>query len=468
MEPYPFSSPQKSNPFFLLLQEQKDFFSSGTTLSKAFRLRAIKKLKQALKARETQLLEALKEDLGKSFFEGYETELGMIYAEISVAEKHLGRWMNSKRTPVPLTHFPAQGKIQPEPYGTALILSPWNYPLQLCLIPLVSALAAGCCVILKPAPEAATCQKELMSLIQDTFPQKLVAVVTGGIPESQHLLELDFDKIFFTGSPRVGKLVMQAAAQHLTPITLELGGKSPCIITKEADLPLAARRIAWGKWLNCGQTCVAPDYLLVEESVQKPLIDFLKQEIQRQYGAEPLKNPDYPHLINSLHFHRQMNLMKGNDILFGGQFCSQKNRLAPTLLFPKNLQAPVMQEEIFGPLLPVIPYRTLQQLISFLQQRPRPLALYLFTQNKKERDILFSRLSFGGGCWNDTVLHLASPFLPFGGVGNSGMGNYHGKAGFEAFSHSKSLLLRGSNIDLPVRYPPYSPEKGKLLRFFLK
>ena len=268
MEPYPFSSPQKSNPFFLLLQEQKDFFSSGTTLSKAFRLRAIKKLKQALKARETQLLEALKEDLGKSFFEGYETELGMIYAEISVAEKHLGRWMNSKRTPVPLTHFPAQGKIQPEPYGTALILSPWNYPLQLCLIPLVSALAAGCCVILKPAPEAATCQKELMSLIQDTFPQKLVAVVTGGIPESQHLLELDFDKIFFTGSPRVGKLVMQAAAQHLTPITLELGGKSPCIITKEADLPLAARRIAWGKWLNCGQTCVAPDYLLVEESVQ--------------------------------------------------------------------------------------------------------------------------------------------------------------------------------------------------------
>ena len=457
-----------NNKYTRLVKLQKAFFNEHITREIPFRLCALDRLAEALVSREKQLGEALHADLGKSAFESYATEIGFLLHEIRTTKNHLQNWARDRRRPTPLFLFGSKSRIHYEPYGCALIIAPWNYPLQLALSPLIGAIAAGNCAIVKPSGEAPRTAAALQELIDECFEEEYIAVTDADRETTELLLQERFDYIFYTGGVEYGRHVMQAASRHLTPVTLELGGKSPCIITKQANLPLAARRIAWGKWLNCGQTCVAPDYLLVEESVQKPLIHFLKQEIQRQYGVEPLKNPDYPHLINSFHFHRQLDLMKGNDIFFGGQFCSQKNSLAPTLLFPKNTEAPVMQEEIFGPLLPIIPYRTPQQLISFLQQRPKPLALYLFTQNKKERDMLFSRLSFGGGCWNDTVLHLASPFLPFGGVGNSGMGHYHGKAGFEAFSHSKSLLLRGSKTDLPVRYPPYSPEKGKLLRFFLK
>ena len=345
-------------------------------------------------------------------------------------------------------------------------MAPWNYPVLLSLDPLIGAISAGNCAVLKPSAYAPATSAVLAEVIAAALPPELVTVVQGGREENQALLEEKFDYIFFTGSPDVGRYVMEKAAAHLTPVTLELGGKSPCIVTSSADLKMAARRIAFGKLVNAGQTCVAPDYLLVHTSVKEHLIPLLQKEVEHFLGSDPLNNADFPKIVNEKHFRRLQGLLTEGTIRFGGQ--ASDGRIAPTVIDNLTPDAPVMQEEIFGPILPILTYHELDEVIQFVQDRPKPLALYLFTRKKEEEDRILSRLSFGGGCVNDTIVHLATPHMPFGGVGESGMGGYHGKASFDTFSHQKSILKKANWLDLPVRYHPYTPAKERLLRLFLR
>ncbi len=444
---------------------QKAYFRSGATRPLPARRRTLERLLQGLTDLEDTLISALETDLGKPPFEGYMTELGLVREELRFHLKHLARWARPQRVPTPLAHFPARSTVRPEPYGSVLILSPWNYPIQLSLMPLIGALSAGNCVVLKPSAYAPTCSRAPAELIGQYLPPEVADVVEGGRAENQALLDLPFDYIFFTGSPTVGRIVMERAAARLTPVTLELGGKSPVIVTKDADLALAARRILFGKLLNSGQTCVAPDYVLVQRDVLPELIRLLQAELTAQLGTDPLTCPDYPRIVNVTHLRRLEGLLEGCQVLCGGQ--TGGDRMAPALVLPPSPDAPVMQEEIFGPILPLLPFDTLEDAISFVQDRPRPLALYLFTKNKNVEQKVLERISFGGGCVNDTVVHLSTPYLPFGGIGSSGMGNYHGRASFETFSHSKSILKKDRGPDLPVRYRPYAPWKEKLLRKFL-
>ena len=443
---------------------QRAYFRSGATLPLPARRRALESLLQGLTDQEGALLAALEADLGKPSFEGYMTELGLVREELRFHLKHLGRWTRPRRVPTPLAHFPARSTVRPEPYGSVLILSPWNYPIQLSLMPLIGALSAGNCAVLKPSAYAPACSRALAELVARSLPPELAAVVEGECAENQALLDLPFDYIFFTGSPTVGRIVMERAAARLTPVTLELGGKSPVIVTKDADLALAARRILFGKLLNSGQTCVAPDYVLVQRDVLPELIRLLQAELTAQLGTDPLACPDYPRIVNAAHLRRLEGLLEGCQVLCGGQ--TGGGRMAPTLVLPPP-DAPVMQEEIFGPILPLLPFDTLEEAVSFVQDRPRPLALYLFTKSREVERAILDRIPFGGGCVNDTVVHLSTPYLPFGGVGASGMGSYHGRASFETFSHPKSILKKGAGPDLPVRYRPYAPWKEKLLRKFL-
>lgn len=444
---------------------QRAYFRSGATLSLPARRYALEKLLRGLTDQEDALLSALEADLGKPPFEGYMTELGLVREELRFHLKHLARWARPRRVPTPLAHFPARSTVRPEPYGSVLILSPWNYPLQLSLMPLIGALSAGNCAVLKPSAYAPACSRALAELVSQCLPPELAAVVEGGRAENQALLDLPFDYIFFTGSPSVGRAVMERAAARLTPVTLELGGKSPVIVARDADLPLAARRILFGKLLNGGQTCVAPDYVLAQRDVLPELIRLLQAELAAKLGTDPLACPDYPRIVNAAHLRRLEGLLEGCQVLCGGQ--TGGGRMAPALVLPPSPDAPVMQEEIFGPILPLLPFDTLEDAISFVQDRPRPLALYLFTKSRDVERAVLSRIPFGGGCVNDTVVHLSSPHLPFGGVGASGMGSYHGLASFETFSHTKSVLKKGNGPDLPVRYRPYAPWKAKLLRKFL-
>ena len=449
-----------------IVTRQRAYFRSGATLPMRTRKRALRILLREVTNREKLLLAALKQDLGKSPFEGYMTEIGLVKDELRFHLKHLEQW--AKDTPIhtPITHFPSRSWTHKEPYGVVLIMSPWNYPLQLALEPLIGALSAGNCAVLKPSAYAPATSRALAELISSSLSPELVTVIEGGREENQALLEEHFDYIFFTGSPDVGRYVMEKAARHLTPVTLELGGKSPCIVTPSANLNLAARRIAFGKLLNAGQTCVAPDYVLVHESIKSRLTTLIAREVTRFLGENPLSNPNYPRIINQKHFDRLRGLMQEGNILLGGD--AQNGRITPTLMDGIDGSSPVMQEEIFGPILPILPYKDLDEVIEFIQDRPKPLALYLFTRSKKTEKTILSRLSFGGGCVNDTIVHLATSHMPFGGVGGSGMGNYHGKASFDTFSHTKSILKKSSHLDLPVRYHPYTPTKEKLLRLLLK
>lgn len=450
-----------------LLAAQKAFFARGETLEVNYRICALKRLRDAIRDREGELNEALKADLNKSPQEAYLTETGMVLSEIDFAISHLRRWALPRRVPTPLSQFPARSLIIPVPYGCVLILSPWNYPFLLAVSPLVSALAAGNTAVVKPGEEAPATAAFLESLLRELFQPDYVAVVQGGAEASQALLAQAFDKIFFTGSPRVGRLVMAQAAQNLTPVTLELGGKSPCIVDQSADLPLAARRIVFGKFLNAGQTCVAPDYVLVQASVKERLLELLRGEIQAQYG-DGLGNESYVRIVNRRHFDRLTGLLEGQRIYCGGRGDPATLKLEPTVLDGADPDSLVMTQEIFGPILPVIAWEERGEALRFVAGRPAPLALYLFTRDKAWGKELLGRVGFGGGCVNDTVVHLASPWLPFGGVGNSGMGACHGKAGFDAFTHEKSLLQRGGKPDLDMRYQPYSNRKSALVRFFLK
>ncbi len=450
-----------------LLQQQRTFFATGATQRLSLRRWALQKLQAGIRALESQLLDALRLDLGKDPCEGYMTEIGMVLGEIRYQLKYLERFAAPRRVPTPLAQFPGRSLRIPQPYGNVLVISPWNYPVMLSLEPLVDALAAGNTVLLKPSDASPHTSLVLQKLIGMCFPQKYVAVVTGGRAENQQLLDQKFDYIFFTGGKTVGRVVLEKAAKHLTPVTLELGGKSPCIVDATANLDVAARRIVFGKFLNGGQTCVAPDYLLVQEEVKEPLLRHMARWIRRFYGADPLNNPQYGRIVNQKHYDRLMGLIQGEQVFLGG-LGNGRDRIAPTILTGVSPKSPIMQEEIFGPILPVLTFSHLEQAIAFVNRRPKPLALYLFTESPAAKRRVLSACSFGGGCVNDTIIHLASSHLPFGGVGESGMGAYHGRAGFDTFTHWRSVVDKGTWLDLPLRYPPYTKVGQALLRLFLQ
>lgn len=445
-----------------ILEGQRAYFRSGATRGLGFRREQLRKLLRGLGDWEPALLEALAADLGKSPFEAYATELGVVRGEIRAALGHLKGWARTKRVPGPLTQFPSGGRLMAEPKGCVLILAPWNYPVQLILAPLVSAIAAGNCAVLVLPEDAPRTSGVLAEMLERLYPPEYVAVRRASVEGNTRLLDLGFDHIFFTGSPRVGRIVMAAAAKNLTPVTLELGGKSPCIVDRTADIPLAARRIVWGKCLNAGQTCVAPDYVLVQEPVREAFLRELRRQAEVLFPGGMLASGDYPQIVNRRHFDRLAGLLDGERVLFGGEADPEGRKLALTVLDAPGPERPVMKEEIFGPILPVIPYGEIREALDFVLERPKPLALYLFTRDREVIRRVLGELSFGGGCLNDTIVHLLPHNLPFGGVGESGMGGCHGKAGFDTFTHWKPVLKRGTWLDLPVRYPPYRGKLGLL------
>ncbi len=451
-----------------LTARQRAYFESGATRALSHRRDALRKLYDAIIRFEPALLAALREDLNKSEQEAYMTEIGLTLSEIRYQRSHLRRFARTRRAVSPLAQFHAKSFVVREPYGVVLIMAPWNYPVMLLLEPLADAIAAGNCCVLKPSAYAPATSAVLAKLIAETFDPAFVSLVEGGRAENTALLEQKFDYIFFTGGKTVGRFVMEKAAAHLTPVTLELGGKSPCIIDRTANLRLAARRIAFGKFLNSGQTCVAPDYALVDETVLDAFAAFLKEETGKLFGADPLTNPDYPNMINRRHFDRVCSLMEGETAVFGGRADAQSLRIAPTALTGITADSPIMGEEIFGPVLPILPYRTLDEAVRFVLDRPRPLALYLFTSDRAAERRVLASVPFGGGCVNDTIIHLATSRMPFGGVGESGMGGYHGKWGFDTFTHEKSIVKKYTWLDLPLRYQPYTRGKLSLIRKFVK
>ena len=451
-----------------LIKEQNKYFNSGLTRSYESRLVSLKALKRAILSNEDELCMALKQDLGKSRAEAFMCEIGLAISEINWLIKHLGGLMRKKYVLTPLAQFAATSFRSPSPYGNVLIISPWNYPLLLTLEPLADALAAGNTAILKPSAYAPETSNIMKKMLEESFNPGLVAVVTGGRAENQALLRQKFDKIFFTGSKEVGKEVMRKAAEHLTPVTLELGGKSPCIVEKTAKISLAARRIVFGKFLNCGQTCVAPDYVLCDESIRESLVSAIKKEITLQFGSKPLENPDYGKIVNEKHFNRLKGLINEEKTVWGGKSDEKEKRIEPTVMVDVSWEDAVMGEEIFGPILPILTYKTLDEAVLVIESHPHPLALYCFTEDKGVKERILKKCRFGGGCINDVVIHLATSEMPFGGVGESGMGSYHGRTGFEEFSHTRSIVDKKTWMDMPVRYQPYTGFKEKLLRLFLR
>ena len=438
-----------------IVKTQRDYFSSRRTIEIPFRADALKRLKSSIINHEQEILDALKSDLNKSPFEAYATEVGIILDEIGFAVKNLKSWSKPKHVHTPIVHFPSRSRIFSEPYGVVLIMSPWNYPFQLTLAPLIGAIAGGNCAVVKPSAYSPATSSIIAKLLEESFAQGHVAVIEGGRQENQALLEQKFDYLFFTGSAAVGKNVMEAASKHLTPVSLELGGKSPCIVCADADIDLAARRIIWGKTLNAGQTCVAPDYVLVQRAVKPQLIERMKHYITEFFGDHPCKNEEFPKIINEKHFIRVSGYLSCGTVAAGGETDAQALKISPTILTDVSWDQPVMQEEIFGPVLPVIAFDDTGEAINLIIGRPKPLALYLFTKSKRTQAEITDRVSFGGGCINDTIVHLATPYMPFGGVGESGMGGYHGKYSFDTFTHKKSILQKSNILDIKLRYPPY-------------
>ena len=449
-----------------LAAQQRTYFNTGATRTAAFRRQALERLRAALLEHEEELNVALLADLNKAPAESYFTETGMVLEELRFQLKHFEKWARPRRVTTPLAQFPSRGKLLPEPYGCVLIMAPWNYPVQLCLIPLVGAIAAGNCAVVKPSAYAPASSAAIAKLLGEIFPPEFVAVVEGGRAENQALLEQKFDYIFFTGSPAVGREVMAAGAKNLTPVTLELGGKSPVIVDSTADIPLAARRIAFGKVLNAGQTCVAPDYLLLHRSVKDAFVREYRRALEEFFPGGDYE--ELPCIVNDKHFRRASCLLAEQRVLIGGETDATRRFIAPTLLDETDSAAPVMQEEIFAPILPMLCWQEREEVVRFVQSRPKPLALYLFTRDREMERAIFDQCSFGGGCLNDTIVHLACSGLPFGGVGNSGMGNYHGKQSFDTFTHYRSVLKKANWLDLPMRYHPYSGEKLRWIKRFLK
>ena len=437
-----------------LILRQRTHFQTGATRSLEFRCAQLQKLGGAIETRETQLLAALRADLHKSSYQAYATEIGLVLSEIRFAIRHLPGWVRPQRVSAPPLVWPARGFIRPEPYGVALIIGPWNYPFQLVLLPLLGALAAGNCAVLKPSEFAPRTAGAIDDLIRATFPEEYVAVVQGEREVAEGLLRERFDTIFFTGSTSVGRTVMAAAARHLTPVTLELGGKCPCLVCADAPIEVSARRIVWGKFINAGQTCVAPDFVLVDRRIRDDLVEAMKRALREFYGDDPQRSPDYGRIVNRRHFDRLIGYLGSGQIAHGGQQDANDLYLAPTILTGMPADAPVMQEEIFGPILPVREMDQLDEALALLRDRPTPLALYLFTQDRAVHEQVLAKTQSGGVCINDTISHMIGKRLPFGGVGASGTGSYHGKASFDGFTHYRSVMRRSFRLDSRVRYPP--------------
>ena len=451
-----------------ILTMQKTYFASGATLPVRQRVNRLRRLYRAIRMYEDEICAALKTDLGKSRQESYMCEIGLTLSEITHMMKHIYLYAAEKRKPTPLAQYVSRSFIKPSPYGTVLIMSPWNYPFLLTIEPLVDAIAAGNTCVVKPSAYSPATTAVIKKLIASCFRPEYVSVIDGGREENACLLEQKFDYIFFTGSQNVGKEVLRKSAEHLTPVSLELGGKSPCVVDASANIRLAARRIVFAKFLNCGQTCVAPDYIYCQESVREDLLMHIRREIIRQFGEHPLTNPDYGRIINQKHFDRIRTLIDEKKVYCGGEVREKELRIAPTVLDGVTWDDAVMQEEIFGPVLPVLTYHSLEDLIRLLNERPHPLAAYYFSSDKALIRRFTAKVQFGGGCINDAVIHLATSAMPFGGVGASGMGSYHGKAGFDTFSHKKSIVDKKTFIDLPMRYQPYTKVYDALIRMFLR
>ncbi|MFL2131890.1 aldehyde dehydrogenase [Ruoffia sp. FAM 20858] len=444
--------------------EQEMFLRSGITLDVKFRIRQLKRLKEAIKAHDVLIYDALKKDLNKPVFESYVTELGSVYSEIDYMIKHVKDWAKPKRVPTSLAHFYSKSHIYQEPYGRVLIIAPWNFPIQLSFVPLVGAITAGNCVVLKPSELAPYTARVIQQIIESVFAREYVAVEQGDGKVSQQLLKEGVDYCFFTGSTQVGKAIMETASQTLTPVTLELGGKSPVIVAKDTNIKHAAQRIVWGKFTNAGQTCIAPDYLLVDEVIRDDLISALIEVIEEYYTKKPLENSDYSKMINKRHFKRVKKLMKNQSVIYGGGSNKEMLTIEPTLVLEPELDTELMQEEIFGPILPILTYREVSQAVEFIRSKDKPLALYLFTQDKALKEYIIKNLSFGGAAINDTLIHQSNYNLPFGGVGASGMGQYHGKYSLETFSHPKSVIEKTDLFDIKLRYPPYKDWALKLIQ----
>ncbi len=464
-----------------IIERQKAFFKTGQTLEVSCRIRYLKALRQSILEHLEEIHDGLKKDLGKSRSESYMCETGLVLSELAYMIKHARRFSRQKSVPTPLAQSVSRSFRIPSPYGTVLVMNPWNYPFLLSMDPLIDAVAAGNTVVLKTSSYSPNTNIAIRRVIEEVFPTEYAAVIFGGSRENTTLIRAKFDYIFFTGSKKVGKLVYENAASHLTPVTLELGGKSPCIVDETADLPLAARRIVWGKFLNLGQTCVAPDYIFCAESVHDRLVEELKKQIAKQFGENPLENPDYGKMINEKHFQRVCGLIdafrSGSEEqhenassrrIFGGKNNPSTLQIEPTILDRASFEDAVMQEEIFGPVLPILTYREESEIVSYVTEHDAPLAFYLFSSDKRRIRRLTAGIGFGGGCINDVVIHLATSHMPFGGFRESGMGSYHGKIGFDTFTHYKSMVDKKTFLDLPMRYQPYKPLYDRLIKLFLR
>ncbi len=451
-----------------IVENQRTYFYTGATLPLSHRIEALKKIQSYILTHEAEIGKAIRKDLGKSDFESYMCETGLVLSEITYMLKHIRSFAKEKNVLTPLAQFHSRSFKKPSPYGVALIMSPWNYPFLLTIDPLIDALAAGNTVVLKPSAYSPYTSTVIQSMIEECFDTRYVAVITGGRAENTCLLNEHFDYIFFTGSQTVGKEVMRHAAAHLTPVTLELGGKSPCIVEESANIKLAARRIVFGKYLNCGQTCVAPDYIYCDRKIKDQLLAEIKRQIKRQFRSEPLTNKNYGKIINEKHFDRITKLIDSSKVVFGGKCDRTTLKIEPTVMDHVTFDDAVMQEEIFGPILPILTYDSLDQAIHKINSMPHPLALYVFTSDKTAARKVTARCGFGGGCINDTIIHLATSEMGFGGFGESGMGSYHGKDGFRTFSHYKSIVDKKTWLDLPMRYQPYRKVNEKLIHLFLK
>ena len=452
-----------------LINKQKAFFATGKTLSIKYRIEKLKKLYDFICVNEKEIAAALKEDLGKSEYESYMCEIGLVKEEATYMIKHIKKFSKDKKVHTPLSQFSSKSYQKSCPYGNVLIMSPWNYPFLLTMSPLVDALASGNTALIKPSAYSPSTSKMIEKICLACFEEEYVAIVKGGRKENAALLEKKFDFIFFTGSQAVGKEVLRKAAEHLTPAVLELGGKSPCIVDDSSSISLAAKRIVFGKFLNCGQTCVAPDYILCQRSIKDKLLKELVKQTKLQYGEKPLENLDYGRIVNEKHFSRLLGLIDKEKVVLGGENSLPSLKISPTIMDGVTFDDKVMQEEIFGPILPILTYENFDEIFSILKDREKPLALYIFSNNKKHIEQVTSRISFGGGCVNDCIIHLATTEMGFGGVGESGMGQYHGKVGFDTFSHKKSIVNKKNWIDLPMRYSPYKNKLyNKIIHFFLK
>jgi aldehyde dehydrogenase (NAD+) len=448
-------------------RQQQDFFRTGVTRTFDFRVEQLTRLREGIKRFEGDLQQAVSKDLRKSKIEMFFSELGFVYEEIRFARQHLREWMKPRRVKTPLLLVPATSRVVADPLGQVLVISPWNYPFQLLFSPLVSAIAAGNVAVLKPSELTPFTSEVMARLVAETFEERFISLFQGGPDVSQHLTRQSWGKIFFTGSTRVGQQVAQAAAETLTPVTLELGGKSPVIVDKTANLEVAAKRIVWGKFLNAGQTCIAPDYLLVDATVKDQLVGKMQTAIQQLFGRQPERSDNYTRIVSDAHFDRLRRLMEDGQIIFGGEVNREERYIGPTLIDGVSENDPVMREEIFGPLLPIISFDREAEAVNLIQKLPQPLALYVFTEDQAVKNRLTRDLTFGGGAVNDTLMHFMNPHMPFGGVGLSGQGHSHGHYGFATFSHEKSLLENTSRVDLPVRYPPYTGWKERIFRFLL-